>query len=157
MNLPSLYPCISLYMLLNVSLPPQFPQRLAQLGVVQVWILIRQLPAGRLRPDHEGIHGSLDVRFILQWSVSSYGHGHQGPVVSLKDLRDGVPYASWKPVVILGVQLLAQTSEQRHLAVGACRWGRSIGVGLVLGHGAVCARWAARLVADTFVMLLCHF
>lgn len=140
-----------------MSLPPQLPQSLAQLGVVQVWILIRELSAGSLRPNHERIHGSLDVRFILQGSVPPHGHGHQGPVVSLEDLRDGVPYASREPVVVLGVQLLAQTGEQGPMAVRARRRGRSVRVGLVLGHGAVGAGWTAGLVADTLVMLLCHF
>lgn len=64
-------------------LPPKFPQGLAQFCVVQVWILIRELSAGRLRPDHERIHGSLDVRFTLQGSVPSHGHWYQGPVVPL--------------------------------------------------------------------------
>lgn len=121
-----------------------------------MWILVRQLSAGRLRPNHERIHGSLDVGFTLQGSVPSYGHRHQGPVVSLEDLWDGVPNASWKPVVIL-VQFLAHTCEQGSLTVGACRWGRNIGVRIVLGHGAICTRWTARLVANTLVMLLCHF
>lgn len=68
---------------IHFFLPPKFPQGLAQFCVVQVWILIRELSAGRLRPDHERIHGSLDVRFTLQGSVPSHGHWYQGPVVPL--------------------------------------------------------------------------
>ncbi len=45
--------------------PPEFSEGLAELGVVQVWILIRQLPARGLSPNHEGVHGSLDVRLAL--------------------------------------------------------------------------------------------
>lgn len=140
-----------------MSLPPEFSQSLAQFGVVQVRVLIRQLPAGRLRPNHEGVHGSLDVGFILQRSVPPHGHRHQRPVVTLQDLRDRVPDASREALVILGVHFPAQAGEQRTLTVGARRRGRSVRVGLVLGHGAVGAGWATRLVVGTLVMLLCHF
>ena len=141
----------------NTSLPPQFSQGLAQFGVVQVRVLIRKLPAGRLRPNHESVHGSLDVGFILQRSVPPHGHRHQRPVVTLQDLRDGVSDTSREPLVILGIHFPAQTGEQRTLTVGTRRWGRSVGVGLVLWHGAVGAGWATGLVVDTLVVLLCHF
>ncbi|TNN72644.1 hypothetical protein EYF80_017093 [Liparis tanakae] len=58
---------------------------------------------------------------VVQRSAAPHGHGHQGPVVSFKDLRDGVPYASWEPVIILRVQFFAQTGNQGPSAVGARR------------------------------------
>ncbi len=39
-------------------LPPKFAQSFAELGVVEVRILIRELPARRLRPHHKRVHRS---------------------------------------------------------------------------------------------------
>lgn len=124
---------------------------------MQMWILIRQFSPGSLCPDHERIHRSLDVRFALQGSVASHWHRDQGPVVSLQDLRDRVPDAGWEALIILGVQLLAQTAEQGSMTVGARWWGRCVGVRFILRHGAVCPGWTTRLVVDRLVVLLCHF
>jgi len=46
-------------------IPPEFPERLAELGVVQLRVLIGEFPTSSLRPDHERVHRPLDVRLSL--------------------------------------------------------------------------------------------
>lgn len=43
-------------------LPPEFPERLGELGVVQVRVLVGELPPGGLGPNHERVHRSLHVQ-----------------------------------------------------------------------------------------------
>lgn len=72
-------------------LPPELPQRLAQLCVMQVWMLIGQFPARRLRPHHEGVHGPLYMRLVLASGVHSHWHWHDGPVVAVEYLTHRIP------------------------------------------------------------------
>lgn len=47
---------------LGVAQPlPLGSQAFAQFGIVHAWILLRQFLSSLLGPDHEGVHGTLDV------------------------------------------------------------------------------------------------
>ena len=81
--------------------PPQLPQGLAELGVVQVGVLIGQLPSGRLRPHHEGVHGPLHVRLALVAVVDADRHGHQRPVVAVQHLAHRLSDADGEAVILL--------------------------------------------------------
>ncbi len=132
--------------------PPEFSEGLAELGVVQVWILIRQLPARGLSPNHEGVHGSLDVRLALDRAAAPRRHGHQGPVVTLQHLRHRVPDARREPLV-LALQL---RDHERRVAAGS-GWGcRRVRVRLLRGHGAGRAGWTARRLRAGLILLLRH-
>ena len=51
-----------------LSLCQHFPlgsQSPGDLGVVHFWILLSNLPALNTGPDHEGVHGSLDVLLLI--------------------------------------------------------------------------------------------
>ncbi len=108
---------------------------------MQVWILIRQLPARGLSPNHEGVHGSLDVRLVLAGAVHSHRHGHQGPVVALQHLGHRVPDAHGELFYLL---VLFEVCEMAALAVRS-RSGRG-----VLGHA------RAGRVGETLVLLGAH-
>lgn len=70
----------------KANLPPKFAQGFAEFRVVQMRVLIGQLPPCSLSPDHECVHRSFDVRFIFTWAVDAHRHGHQRPVVALQHL-----------------------------------------------------------------------
>lgn len=53
---------------------------------MQVWVLVGQFPARRLRPHHEGVHGPLHMRLVLASRVHSHWHWHDGPVVAVEYL-----------------------------------------------------------------------
>jgi len=145
--------------------PPELAQGLAELGVVQMRVLVGQLPAGGLRPHHEGVHGPLDVRLGLERSVAADGHGHQAPVVALQHLRDGVADAGGEALVHLGrVHLGAQRSGAGRARGGCGGAAQTLGAGggerrvrvrVDVGHGAGGARGAARSL-QRFVVLLGH-
>lgn len=81
--------------------PPEFAQGLAELGVVQVGVLVGQLPPRGLRPHHEGVHGPLHVRLALVPVVHAHRHGHQSPVVPVQHLTHRLPDADGEAVVLL--------------------------------------------------------
>jgi len=57
---------------IEIQLPPQFSQRLRQLGVVQLWILVGQSSSCRLRPYHKSVHGTLHVSASSSTGARSY-------------------------------------------------------------------------------------
>lgn len=138
-------------------LPPEFSECLAELRVVKVRVLIRQLPPSSLSPHHERVHWSLNVGLILGRSVNAHRHGHEGPVVTLEHLGHGFADASGKLVflVLLEVAQRSVRSEQPVLrrpgvlGVGA-RARRARGARRVLGHA------RARGVRETLVLFLRH-
>ncbi len=74
----------------HAHLPPEFPEGFAQLGVVEVRVLVGEFASRRLRPHHEGVHRALDVRLPLLRAVRSRRHRHQRPVVPLEQVTDGI-------------------------------------------------------------------
>ncbi len=119
---------------------------------MQVWILIRQLPARGLSPNHEGVHGSLDVRLVLDRAAAPRRHGHQGPVVALQHLGHRVPDARREPLV-LALQL---RDHERRVAAGSGGGCRRVRVRLLRGHGAGRAGWTARRLRAGLILLLRH-
>lgn len=70
----------------KANIPPKFAQGFAEFRVVQMRVLISQLPPCSLSPDHECVHGSFDMRFTFTGAVDAHRHGHQRPVVTLQHL-----------------------------------------------------------------------
>ena len=99
----------------KANLPPKFAQSLAEFCVVQVRVLIGQLPPCSLSPDHERVHGSLDVWFIFAGAVDAHRHGHQRPVVALQHLGHGVSDAHGE---LLFLALLLVLCAQEEVVVG---------------------------------------
>lgn len=81
--------------------PPELPQGLAELRVVQVRVLVGQFPPRRLRPHHEGVHWPLHVLFVLVSAAYANGHGHEGPVVALEHLAHSVADSRGEAVVLV--------------------------------------------------------
>ncbi len=133
-------------------LPPKFAQSFAELGVVEVRILIRELPARRLRPHHKRVHRSLHVRLVFVRAVHSHRHGHQRPVVAFQHLRHRISDAHRELVFFVLLELAERRVRSREagvLGVGARAGAR--GARGVLGHART---WGIR---QTLLLLLCHF
>ena len=81
--------------------PPELPQALAELGIVQLWMLVGQLPPGSLRPHHKGVHRPLDVG---PGAVGgALGDGHRGPVVICTGTRNIKIFETF--ITILRIQI----------------------------------------------------
>ncbi len=93
----SIHTRVKRYVLLS---PPKFSECFAELGVMQVRILIRQFPARGLRPHHERVHRPLDVRLVLAARVHAHGHRHERPVVAVEHLTDRLADADGEAVVV---------------------------------------------------------
>ena len=68
---------VRLSLILRKKLPPP-PQLLGDLGVVLVRVHLDDLPPLELRPDHEGVHRTLDVvrRVFLGLKTREIKAGH---------------------------------------------------------------------------------
>lgn len=128
---------------------PQLPQRLAELRVVQVGVLVRQLPARRLRPHHERVHRPLHARLALQRALPVRGHRQQRPVVALQHLRHRVADARGEA---LGLRAALRFGRARRRGRGLRGTRRAL-----QGPGAAAARGAAgRMLREGRRALLCH-
>lgn len=92
--------------------PPQPPQSLAELGVVQMRILVCQLLARSLCPHHEGVHRPLHMRFVLQSSLPRGGQGDQRPVITLQDVRHRVVDADWEALLFRAAPRLLRNDSR---------------------------------------------
>lgn len=60
--------------------PPQLPESLGQFRVMQLRVLVGQLAAGSLCPDHERVHRSFDV--LLPFGAGLVRDRQHRPVVA---------------------------------------------------------------------------
>jgi len=137
-----------LQLLSRLYSPPQFAQRLAELCVVQVGILVRQLPPRRLRPNHERVHWPFHMRFVLRPSLPLTRHGHQRPVVTFQHLRHRVTDAGGEPLVLWAALRFARNPQRARclVRVKPSRRRRALRVRSVLWNGDVAACWTARMI-----------
>lgn len=138
--------------------PPQFAQSLAELSVVQMRILVRQLLPRCLRPNHKRVHRPFHVRFALQPPLSLTGHGQQRPVVTLQHLRHRVADAGGEARILPDVlRLFCNPGMARCLLVVASTWrGRGLGIRPKQGHRAVAACWTLGNKVCQWLSLFCH-
>lgn len=134
--------------------PPEFAQSFAEFRVMEVGVLVRELSACRLCPDHEGVHGSLHVRLVFTGAVHADRHGHEGPVVPLEHLGHRVADAH-RELAVVFVLLAAVRSQQavlrraRVLGVGA-------GSGGARGPTGVLRHARARRPGEAFLLVVSH-
>jgi len=57
----NMHPPPEMLFIVNTHPPPEMSECLAELSVVQLWIVRGQVTTGRLGPDHECVHGPFDV------------------------------------------------------------------------------------------------
>lgn len=138
--------------------PPQFAQSLAELSVVQMRILVRQLLPRCLRPNHKRVHRPFHVRFALKPSLSLTGHGQQRPVVTLQHLRHRVADAGGEARILPDVlRLFCNPGMARCLLVVASTWrGPGLGIRPKQGHRAVAACWTMGNKVCQWLSLFCH-
>lgn len=137
--------------------PPQFAQSLAELSVVQMRILVRQLLPRCLRPNHKRVHRPFHMRFALQPSLPLRGHGYQRPVVTLQHLRHRVADAGGEALILHAALRFLRNPGMAHcLLVVAPSWrGRGLGIRSTLGHGAFAGSWTAQMVCQ-WLAIFCH-
>lgn len=97
--------------------PPELAQRLAELGVVQVRVLVGRFLRAACAHTMKAFMGR-DVGLALAGAVDAHRHGHQSPVVAAEHLADGLADAHGEFVIVrLAVLLflldLAQLSGPR--------------------------------------------
>lgn len=137
------------------NLPPKFSQCFAEFRVVEMRVLIGQLPPCSLSPHHKRVHGSFDMRLAFTGAVHAHRHGHQGPVVTLQNLGHRVSDAHGK-LFFLALLLVVWTPEEMVvgrpgvLGVRAGPWGTRRARG-VLRHA------GAGSVGVTLLLFFCHF
>lgn len=109
--------------------PPQFAQSLGELSIVQVWVLVSQLPPCCLSPHHEGIHRSLDVWLpFLSTGRIPCRHRNQCPVITVQDMTDRILDLSREGLVgslCLGCRFLSHEADFGGAKFRA-NWGRFV-------------------------------
>lgn len=83
---------------------------------MEVRVLVSQFPPGSLCPDHEGIHGPLDVGFALVTSIDPDGHGYQSPVIAAQHLADCLADAH-RELVVVRLRVLLFLLDLSHVPI----------------------------------------